>query len=406
MYIFAEPVTETQIQEIQSENDAEIAAYEQKVLGLHHSTDGVPQQDEDGKWATLQADVEKEMDKDEVSMSSSVADNSVPSVAFKIDHPELNGVHPTNQGPLWKNAQPQSGQGEPITTAPVGVDMDGGDEKELELSNESNEEGLNEEQLESPETSEHFRKHNVSMDEGVEEITTSVTVSEKGNDIAHREETLYEAANGTHLEEPNEGNEGKIFGDAVNADTEQLMEQDTGDDLRGVQQTPENDSSGTEHQDLAPENEDHFSAADVPSNNTDARAAATVPPSKEVLVMTLTIRNKVNGSYVHRPENLSSQHRWSVEYAMAEVGDSGKAWNLYQASQTRRAKALDRGDDLEDDEDRNVHWYLRNLRELSKKGQEWRRKQDKLDRERPRYILGQSSAKGETHDVDDSGTDG
>ena len=396
MYIFAEPVTETQIQEIQSENDAEIAAYEQKILGMRDDIGGVPQRDEDGKWADLQADVEKEMDKDEVSMDSPVADISVPSEAFEPYHPELNGLQVANKGPLWNEVHSQRGQGEPITTAPDEDNMEDEDGKELELSGDSDE-GLIGEQLESQETSEHFKKHDLSMDEEVGEITAGVRVSEKANDIVHNEEKLYEAANGTHLKEPNEGKEGEISGDAVDADTGQLREQDTGDGLRDTQQTPENDSSDTEPQTLVPANED-------PSDNASTRVAATVPPLKEVLVMTLTIRSKVNGCYVDRPENLSSRHRWSVEYAMAEVGDNGKAWNLYQASQARRAKALDRGDD--DDENRKADWYIEMLRERSKKGHEWRQKQDKLDRERPRYILGRSSAKGETYDVGDCGING
>ena len=356
MYIFAEPVTETQIHEIQSENDAEIAAYERKVLGLHDDIEGGPQEDEDGKWAALQADVEEEMDKDEVSVNSPVADSSVPSEAFKPDHPELDELEATNKGPLWNKAQSQSGQGEAITTAPDGADMDGEDGEELELSNESD------------------------------------------------EETPYEAANGTHIEGPDEGTEGEIPGDAVNADTEELMEQDTGDSLRDIQQTPENDFSDTEPQTPVPGNENLLLAAEVPSGNARAGTADTVRPSTEVLVMTLTIRNKVNGYYVERPENLSPRQRWSVEYAMAEVSDNSKAWSLYQASQTRRAKALDHSED--DDENRKVDFFITNLRELSKKGQEWRQKQDKVDRERPRYILGQSSAKGERYDVEDSGTNG
>ena len=377
MYIFAEPVNETQIQKIQSENDAEIAAYERKILGLHDDIEGVPEQDEDGKWADLQADVEKEMNKDEISMNSPVADNSVTPEAFKPDHLELIDLEAANKGPLWNKAQSQSGKGEPIAIAPEGVDMDDEDGRELELSNKS--------------------------DEKVEEITAGVKASEKGNDFVHREETLYEAANGTYLEGPDEGNEGEISGDAVNADTEQPMEPETRDSLRNMPQTSQNDSSDTEHQAPVPGNEDLFLAADVASDNARARAAATVPSSKEVLAMTLTIRNKVNGYYVDRPERLSLGQQWSVEYAMAEVSDNSKAWNLYQANQARRAKALDYG---VDDENKKVDWFIRNLRELSKKGQEWRQKQDQLDQERPRYILGQSSAKGEIYDVGDSGMNG
>ena len=54
------------------------------------------------------------------------------------------------------------------------------------------------------------------------------------------------------------------------------------------------------------------------------------PPSG-ILAMTLTLRNKVNGSYILRPENLTKDDDWSVEYTLSPVAEERRAWALYQA---------------------------------------------------------------------------
>src|SRR5208282_6692112 len=96
----------------------------------------------------------------------------------------------------------------------------------------------------------------------------------------------------------------------------------------------------------------------------------------EVLAMTLTIRNKVNGEYVVRPTKMTSTDKWTVEYALAEV-NSSRARNLYERAKERRRKALSNEKD-----DKKNDWnsqYIENLRRLSQKGREWRRSQNEID---------------------------
>ncbi|KAI9842091.1 MAG: hypothetical protein M1838_003275 [Thelocarpon superellum] len=100
---------------------------------------------------------------------------------------------------------------------------------------------------------------------------------------------------------------------------------------------------------------------------------------RPILAMTLTIRNKVNGQYVIRPETLQESDLWSVEYALAEIQTQTRAWSLYRACRERRKKALDSAD--EDGADAAANFYVRRLWEMSKKGKKWRRQQDLADAE-------------------------
>lgn len=72
MYIFAEPVTEDQMQEVQTRNAAKIEAFEREVLGLApHEINAV---ERDNKWEEIQADVQETMDRDEQSLELVDAD--------------------------------------------------------------------------------------------------------------------------------------------------------------------------------------------------------------------------------------------------------------------------------------------------------------------------------------------
>ncbi|KAH0535949.1 hypothetical protein FGG08_007145 [Glutinoglossum americanum] len=112
---------------------------------------------------------------------------------------------------------------------------------------------------------------------------------------------------------------------------------------------------------------------------------------RDLLAMTLSIRNKVNGRYVLRPNNLTEQDSWAVEYSLAEVSSASRAWSLYGACQTRRKKALEVNNTT--DEDLATNYYRRTIRDLSEAGRKWRKQQDKTDSTMDKIVLGQSVPK-------------
>ena len=363
MYIFAEPVTDEQIQEIQSENDAEIAEYERSVLGLHKDPAEDSEHEDDGKWADMQADVEEEMDRDEGSLTNLEAEHNVAAETANKEET----VESLTQESLFDSIETKNV--EHNFSAAASEDEDGGQDSETKLD--------------------------ILDENGVKDTTEDKQQTEKSSielsDSADGDGTPVNAAEITKNSEDKLDNTRNLASKADLEGMSRASQVATGSDSRDdVGQHLDHPSLAGNQSGLSMDY-GTSSAADVPFLEAAAKAAPTIPDSREVLAMTLTIRNKVNDQYVLRPEGLTTNDRWSVEYAIAEVDDENKAWGLYEASQSRRKKALEDDDDDENDDNQRLDWYMRNLRELSEKGEKWRQEQDELDRNRPTIVLGRSS---------------
>ena len=121
--------------------------------------------------------------------------------------------------------------------------------------------------------------------------------------------------------------------------------------------------------------EDSRTGADLRFLDTVESEHQEAQAREDVLAMTLTIRNKVNGAYVVRPENLTGADEWSVEYSLDEISPDSRARNLYHACQQRRRKAFE-ATEFEDEDVENNH-YIQRLRDMSRAGQIWRAEQDR-----------------------------
>lgn len=114
------------------------------------------------------------------------------------------------------------------------------------------------------------------------------------------------------------------------------------------------------------------------ANSPDIETLSEPEEPRELLAMTLTIRNKVDDTYVTRPDNLSADSDWTVEYSIEEIDENDQAWTRYEESCERLSKAY-----LRSDEKRLAGWYnsqyMRLLYELSEKGRLWREQQDRID---------------------------
>lgn len=93
---------------------------------------------------------------------------------------------------------------------------------------------------------------------------------------------------------------------------------------------------------------------------------------------TLTVRNKVNGHYLKRPENLEPEDNWQIEYHIAEI-ESENVWNLYDATKERRRLLV--GKD-EQEENKGLANYRKLISRFSSRGRKWRTKQDQIDEAR------------------------
>ena len=123
-------------------------------------------------------------------------------------------------------------------------------------------------------------------------------------------------------------------------------------------------------------------------------AAATKPFSTKGFVdedtggelygLVLTLRNKVDGQYVVRPENLRPHQKWTVEYAVEEVNPD-RAHTLYSMVLKRRKNIHDATKSSKDS------WYgmfRGSLEKYSSLGRKFRRSENQRQREQPVYVYG------------------
>ncbi|EAL85568.1 mitochondrial mRNA processing protein PET127, putative [Aspergillus fumigatus Af293] len=120
------------------------------------------------------------------------------------------------------------------------------------------------------------------------------------------------------------------------------------------------------------------------SGSPDAPAEDAQEAPRELLAMTLIVKNKMNGYYVERPTNFTASDKWTVQWELTEVKQP-QAQSLYTACQNRRAKALEIRGEGETGVAANV--YIRKLREIAKQGREFRQKEDELDKKQGIVVL-------------------
>ncbi|TQV93522.1 mitochondrial membrane protein [Cordyceps javanica] len=118
--------------------------------------------------------------------------------------------------------------------------------------------------------------------------------------------------------------------------------------------------------------------ADIDTTATKAspETSQDQPPPHELLGMYITIRNKVDGKFVARPENLGPGSKWEVQYAVKEISDE-RAQRLYKQIKTRRRKILDIDADM-----RARSWhrmFAGSLPTLSKRGASYRAERTKQE---------------------------
>ncbi|KAL9100282.1 MAG: hypothetical protein Q9163_004327 [Psora crenata] len=392
MYIFAEPVTEAEVAKIQSSNDAKIHEFESRILGLKRDNDN-QQQEDDPRWADIEANVQEAMDKDELGLEDPAEEQS-ESTEGMVEHPDDHGLFEESHL-LADEALKGSGDGAnavaPSDATNAAEDNDGvgveqGDDEEVEEDNEESDDEDAEQHGErkgegEDDDKETVKDHPDSVGENQKgdesEMTSDETAPVQGcEDILEHDPAASKVARGHNAENHYTASE-------------------TGSVASREQNQDQQEPPAAPHGELPFEKPEGFETeADTPfieelDQATTGEDAAT--STKDILAMTLTIRNKVNNAFVLRPENLTPSDAWSIEYSLTEVPDGHRAWALYEACQARRKKKLDAPMPQEDAE--VVSYYVRNLRKLSERGREWREEMDRRDSEKPLRVLGRDMEK-------------
>ncbi|KAL4750248.1 hypothetical protein BDW72DRAFT_204112 [Aspergillus terricola var. indicus] len=140
----------------------------------------------------------------------------------------------------------------------------------------------------------------------------------------------------------------------------------------------------------------------APSNVQDTADATTVTPpesqseeasvnaesfsetkKREVSAIFLTVLNYHNGKQVNRVDDLKPGDKWTVEYEMSTI-EGPKVQSLYEACVTRRKRTLMGTEDVSDEPESQ---YIKTLREFARKGREYRKQQDEIDKEKGVVVL-------------------
>lgn len=386
MYIFAEPVTEEQITTIQTANDAKIQEFEQQLCGT--------KEEEDQGWENLQANVQDAMDED-------LRDPNHDEGRQDLD-PILTSTKKDNAGQLassddFSPIDPNN----PMTTAAAedeeDVDDDSDEDEGIEEEEEEEEEDDDEDEEEEQDDDDEVLPEGILVNNAVGRDTE--TYADARSDV--EDQYLQHEVKDGVMSPKNPGNQGELAAGAGQETEKRAVDEEStkAESPEGFDST--SSSEGGNRSAIACDSKQESAETDAAmggfdgDNGEDSQKtvagdrpeSSARPESKEVLALTLTIRNKVNESYVLRPENLGAKDQWTMEYSLDEVPKPDRAWSLYQACKMRRRKKLDdvnrRGES--DDE---VDAYIRKLREMSRKGAEWRKKQDEKDSALPVQVLG------------------
>ena len=402
MYIFAEPMEDGQIVEIQETNKDVVEEFERRVLGLGHDVEEEQLSEEEMKaaeWASMRAKVQEEVERDELDIEEartiveSLIDEStvyesgsmsteekekmiselLESAAFSKDEDEDDITSREEGGDGEDGIEGASADSEGDE-----MDEDGEDEEEGDESDENGEDGNEDEE---------------TQEEDEE------TVEEDGEEVEESDN-------------PEQAEETELMDDSptenAKEDVEETVKDGTSELTKDIKDTESVDPDSpelVENKDLAPNDTSIESDTQEPAEATTysdgnepyspaQSGQAERQDRTEVSAWTLTIRNKVNGEYVDRPRNLTREDQWTIEYALEDVPEQNRAQRLYQACKVRRRKALSsaKRDDADPWNDR----YLGYLRELSRKGKEWREHQNKVDSREPVKVLDWDKVKDDT----------
>ncbi|KAF2404484.1 Pet127-domain-containing protein [Trichodelitschia bisporula] len=112
----------------------------------------------------------------------------------------------------------------------------------------------------------------------------------------------------------------------------------------------------------------------------------TVKQAPEILAMTLSIQNRVDGELVDRPEGLFPENNWEVQYALKEEKGPERAWNLYAMCQTRKYRAWKSTFGAWDE------GFMAGIKRACESGRQWRAEEERLTKGQPPKVFYSLSA--------------
>ncbi|KAL1895802.1 hypothetical protein Cpir12675_003080 [Ceratocystis pirilliformis] len=432
MYFFAEPVTKEEINEIQNANKEEIMRFENQMMAYN---DDLPATDEkptavveaEGE-AEIEAKVEAEAetecsevatqgpDEDEGAWSSEAVWSEVTSKAEEAVESEELGLPYVRRaiqialrqsGLLQNDATGQQGreyvqdlletltgtqgeaEAEDVETTEEGVDgqhtLEQLTVEDVAVKGESIGECSGET---LPEIAQKLEEASPAEEISKETVTDT---TEQAEDIAIREAMeAEEAIDYSRPEHPGQSSLKDLIRHlAEQADEYQPPSKDEAapDSLNKLREFERILSE------LVVENRTSESKGPSKAATTSSEAAADTASNEvpaedlgELTGLILTIKNKVDGKYVTRPDKFTRGSKWDLEYNIQEM-DKGRAWRLYNQVKDRRKKTLQKDDSMAETDSEYARAYQRMLAQFSAAGRAYRRRVDYEAKNKPLYFL-------------------
>ena len=354
MYIFAEPVTEEQADELQATGEAAQKKFARTVVGV-----GKDDSEVQAAWQDIQDEVDEQVDEDrngETVAEDQAEENELSSDGDTVVESSLEHTAVQQDDIIGDHEDPAEHLVEPEThpsadaaavknNDPVALTAEQGDQEMI----------IHDEKMPAVHdgTDIHAEEAN-DLEAGFSTDETPMTNNSAENAI--EESITPEIAASTEHAPANDGVHDHIIKESIDSGSAgNIGRAPVAND---VQDKPAAESATLEGA-ARPE--------DVPKP-----AEAKKGP---LMGWTLTIRNKVNGEYVSRPEQLEQQDEWKIEYHIQEISEATR-WKLYGSVVYRRQqlvgldnKAVNKG----------LHQYRELIQRYSARGREWRIEQDKMD---------------------------
>ena len=380
MYIFAEPVSNEEIESIQDKNQEAIEEYTRKLHNLDPTGASQQAAPEESSSAFVTEDTGPESSSVEVEEGGNISlERSVDSNAAGPGLEEPHQMSAAESGSLDHESTTSHALGESVEDSDplVATDFEAFDSEPSAANTVAEELNpvLDIEEVDPEEV--------LSTTASTESELESSESFEASSDLANDDLQL----NPITETEPTEETSSL---ESVSATISEVS-----DNEPSITEVPSLDSPGFED-DLKSAfvtdtelSQDATSSSSSPSSPTASAPDSTPSSTKPIFGMTLVIRNLVNSRPVERPQSLSPTDSWTLEYNLSELKDQ-QAHALYLACQRRRKKAQDFSAEDEAREAANADgadaWaankYMRNIGQMVREGRARRNREIEEERKR------------------------
>jgi hypothetical protein len=424
MYVFAKPVTQEQIEEVQNKNKAQVEAFERNMMGLNPEVkdeveDETPpvQEDEKGPeedeetsldvWEDMRLKVEEVLENDEQG-ENFVRD----AIEDALEESGLLRTESVEEKQRYLNALMKAvvseGEAEEVddankNTGELSIGGDGHDSSEAVQDTPIQTEPVEEADTRRPDIQEAEQESAgqelVESEADGDAVPHEPDASSKQpplKDLIIRLAAKSRASSTGHGENsPNQKDDEssdwqrlRRFEEILHQMVEKTQEpavspppeqSSSDEDLSTTAQTPPSEEPSQEDSSDAATSQESPSSDPTPASEP----IDTIAKGEEVMGMIVTIRNKVDGKFVPRPEDLTKKSSWVVHYAIEELAKD-RASRLYAQTVERRRKAMEKTTDTGEWSNR----FKGKLDELSKKGRGFRRVENDKAKLYPVYVYG------------------